>query len=252
MWGQKADLLKLKFWRKILCDQFDSSLTPFLGSDDVFMMLRIILIIPSLVELSKNILFTYLQREFIDWRDFLIVNWTLYWAKRVGRVLCSSCAPLFRSVVEDIITSCLISLRKYSLLRKRRSLSIDDTTNSGSRIKQDYALNLSILLSAGKENNNDPPSKCDWSGASSNLKSGSHPTLRIVVFGLAIVATMIVNGRKFFVTRHQRGWESRMQPHHRRNTHLSFYESVWLGLHTKVGGSSLLKLSITTTSIAKK
>lgn len=28
--------------------------------------------------------------------------------------------------------------------------------NSRPRIRQDYALNLSILLSAGKENNNDP------------------------------------------------------------------------------------------------
>lgn len=63
--------------------------------------------------------------------------------------------------------------------------------NSRPRIRQDYALNLSILLSAGKENNNDPLSNGEWSGESSNLKSGFLMGLRIVVFGLAIAVSSV-------------------------------------------------------------
>jgi len=36
-------------------------------------------------------------------------------------------------------------------------------------MKQDYPLNLSILLSGGKETNRDSLSNCEWSGRSSGL-----------------------------------------------------------------------------------
>ena len=39
------------------------------------------------------------------------------------------------------------------------------------QIRQDYPLNLSILISGGKETNKDSPSNGEWSGMSSNLKS---------------------------------------------------------------------------------
>ena len=60
------------------------------------------------------------------------------------------------------------------------------------------------------------------------------------------------NKIKFFGTRHQRGWESRIFLLFSINTHFTFIESVWLGLHTKLGGSSLLKLNITRWPIAKE
>ena len=41
------------------------------------------------------------------------------------------------------------------------------------QIRWDYPLNLSISISGGKETNKDSPSNCEWSGKSSNLKSGS-------------------------------------------------------------------------------
>jgi len=52
-------------------------------------------------------------------------------------------------------------------------------------IKWEYALNLSILFSAGKESNRDPPSNGEWRGESSNLKSGRGPRPRIVVLRVA-------------------------------------------------------------------
>lgn len=41
------------------------------------------------------------------------------------------------------------------------------------QIRWDYPLNLSISISGGKETNKDSLSNCEWSGKSSNLKSGS-------------------------------------------------------------------------------
>ena len=41
----------------------------------------------------------------------------------------------------------------------------------GPPISQDYPLNLSILLSGGKETNQDSPSNGEWSGKSSDFKS---------------------------------------------------------------------------------
>lgn len=53
------------------------------------------------------------------------------------------------------------------------------------QIKHDYPLNLSILISGGKETNWDVLSNGEWSGQSSNLKSArAYDPCRIVVFGL--------------------------------------------------------------------
>jgi hypothetical protein len=47
-------------------------------------------------------------------------------------------------------------------------------------MKQDYPLNLSILLSGGKETNKDALSNGEWSGQSSTWKSDSQAGFRIV------------------------------------------------------------------------
>jgi len=48
-------------------------------------------------------------------------------------------------------------------------------------MKRDYPLNLSILLSGGKETNRDSPSNGEWSGKSSNWKSVSQTGRRVVI-----------------------------------------------------------------------
>ena len=51
------------------------------------------------------------------------------------------------------------------------------------QIKWEYPLNLSILISGGKETNKDSLSNGEWSGKSSNLKSSTWESRWIVVFG---------------------------------------------------------------------
>ena len=67
-------------------------------------------------------------------------------------------------------------------------------------------MNLSILLTGGKETNKDSLSSGERSGKSSNLKSErAHCPLRIVVFGSMVTESVADVGYKFFGTRHQRG-----------------------------------------------
>jgi len=47
----------------------------------------------------------------------------------------------------------------------------DEHNHHWPQIRQDYPLNLSILISGGKETNKDSLSNGEWSGISSNLKS---------------------------------------------------------------------------------
>ena len=75
-----------------------------------------------------------------------------------------------------------------------------------SQMKQEDPLNLSILLRGGKETNKDSPSNGEWSGNSSNLKS-HRVTYANCNFEKRIRRW---SGYKFFGTRHQRGWESRI------------------------------------------
>ena len=75
------------------------------------------------------------------------------------------------------------------------------------QIRQDYPLNLSILISGGQETNKDSPSNGEWSGKSSNLKS-------------LLLATANCSLEKRFQdgysvlklpgTAHQGGWQSRL------------------------------------------
>ena len=51
------------------------------------------------------------------------------------------------------------------------------------QIKWEYPLNLSILISGGKETNKDFLSNGEWRGKSSNLKSDAWEGIWIVVFG---------------------------------------------------------------------
>ena len=73
------------------------------------------------------------------------------------------------------------------------------------QIKQDYPLNLSISISGGKETNRDCLSNGEWSGKSSNLKSGSFwgPSCNLkMVFWCWCRHMSLGTGR-------HRGWDSR-------------------------------------------
>ena len=74
------------------------------------------------------------------------------------------------------------------------------------QIRQDYPLNLSILISGGKETNKDSLSNGEWSGTSSNLKSPLLATANCSLEkrfqgGCAVL--------KLLGTAHRRGWQSR-------------------------------------------
>lgn len=59
------------------------------------------------------------------------------------------------------------------------------------QIKRDYPLNLSILISGGRESNCDSLSSGERSGKSSDLKSGPGIRVRIVAFGCTIAVVLI-------------------------------------------------------------
>ena len=60
---------------------------------------------------------------------------------------------------------------RYPSGRKRRTKAAAACFLPWPQIRQGYPLNLSILISGGKETNKDSPSNGEWSGISSNLKS---------------------------------------------------------------------------------
>ena len=55
--------------------------------------------------------------------------------------------------------------------RTKQKHTLSSSFGIGPPIRQDYPLNLSILISGGKETNQDSPSNCEWSGRSSDWKS---------------------------------------------------------------------------------
>ena len=59
------------------------------------------------------------------------------------------------------------------------------------QIGQDYPLNLSILISGGKETNRDSPSSGERSGNSSSFKSGVHRAFRIVAFRAPVAGSIV-------------------------------------------------------------
>lgn len=87
-----------------------------------------------------------------------------------------------------------------------RSVFIDrQVINFWPQIRQDYPLNLSILISGGRETNKDSLSNGEWSGKSSNLKSlvetPANCSLENCFRNRALP--------KFLGKGHRRGWESR-------------------------------------------
>ena len=74
------------------------------------------------------------------------------------------------------------------------------------QIRRDYPLNLSILISGGKETNKDSPSNGEWSGTSSNLKS---PLLAAANCSLEERFQGECAVLKLLGTAHRRGWQSR-------------------------------------------
>ena len=65
----------------------------------------------------------------------------------------------------------------------------NDKYHDRPQIKWEYPLNLSILISGGKETNKDFLSNGEWRGKSSNLKSITWESNRIVVFWICILGT---------------------------------------------------------------
>ncbi len=75
------------------------------------------------------------------------------------------------------------------------------------QIKQDYPLNLSILISGGKETNKDSLSNGEWSGNGSSLKS-----LLLATANCSLEKRFPGGSTlpKLLGTAHQRGWQSRL------------------------------------------
>ena len=116
------------------------------------------------------------------------------------------------------------------------------------QIRQDYPLNLSILISGGKETNKDSLSNGEWSGNSSNLKSPGATLANCSLEKRFLCRTL----SKFFGTRHQRGWESRIWRRVSYALRGVFEESGCLGMQPKMGGKFHLKLNTGTRPIANK
>ena len=118
-----------------------------------------------------------------------------------------------------------------------------------SQIRQDYPLNLSISVSGGKETNKDSRSNGEWTGNSSNLKSGPLARIRIVVWRGAILGAWCA----------QVSWNGPSQrvriPFGR--THClrirgTLEESSCLGMQLKSGGKLHPRLNIGKRPIANK
>ena len=74
------------------------------------------------------------------------------------------------------------------------------------QIRRDYPLNLSILISGGKETNKDSPSNGEWSGNSSSLKSPLLATANCSLEKRFQAGCFVL---KLPGTAHRRGWQSR-------------------------------------------
>ena len=72
------------------------------------------------------------------------------------------------------------------------------------QIRQDYLLNLSILLTRGRETNNDSSSNGEWRGNSSNLKSPLFSTANCSFEKYFPDESTLC---KFLGTAHHRGWQ---------------------------------------------
>ena len=75
------------------------------------------------------------------------------------------------------------------------------------QIRQDYPLNLSILISGGKETNKDSLSNGEWSGNGSSLKSLLLATANCSLEKRFPGGSILP---KLLGTAHQRGWQSRL------------------------------------------
>ena len=121
-------------------------------------------------------------------------------------------------------------------------------SDSESQIRRDHPLNLSILISGGKETNKDSPSNGERSGNSSSLKSLA-VTVRELWPGEAAVPGLLLSKLTWKGTSERvrapcatpTGWATTV-----------FGESGCLGMQPKVGGKLHLKLNTGTRPIANK
>ena len=116
------------------------------------------------------------------------------------------------------------------------------------QIREDYPVNLRILISGGKETNKDSASNSEWSGNSPSLKS---PLLATANCSLKKCLQTGCTVLKLLGTTHHSGWQSRIR-HIVHQPRGALYESGCLETHLKMGGKLLLKLNIGMRPIANK
>ena len=117
-------------------------------------------------------------------------------------LMCVQLVPLNRRL--NLLLSfwqCNITLAYFFSLEKK-------TQHHWPQIRQDYPLNLSILISGGKETNKDSLSNGEWSGNSSSLKSLLLATANCSLWKYCQGKVRVL---KLLGTARHRGWEPRVR-----------------------------------------
>ena len=119
------------------------------------------------------------------------------------------------------------------------------------QIKQGYPLNLSILISGGKETNQDSPSNGEWNGISANLKSGFLSEARVVIYGVYI--TVVSSTLKcYWNILPERVIAPFLEMSRNGNMCCALWESGCLGLQPKMRVKSHVTLNTDERPIANK
>jgi hypothetical protein len=102
------------------------------------------------------------------------------------------------------------------------------------QIRQVYPVNLSILMTGGKETNQDVRSSSERSGLSSNLKSGGPRIFRIVVLR-SVIAGHASTGTSPLKRGRRGGRDPRIRPRCREPTALTFRRVGLFGNAARIG-----------------
>ena len=114
----------------------------------------------------------------------------------------------------DVRAACSLNRRLNSLLsfwqcfKSLLPFSKEKPQHHWPQIRQDYPLNLSILISGGKETNKDSLSNGEWSGNSSSLKSLLLATANCSLWKYCQGKEGVL---KLLGTARRRGWEPRVR-----------------------------------------
>jgi hypothetical protein len=123
-----------------------------------------------------------------------------------------------------------------SLERPIRDLARNQIVRSPPQpqIRQVYPVNLSILMTGGKETNQDVRSSSERSGLSSNLKSGGPRIFRIVVLR-SVIAGHASTGTSPLKRGRRGGRDPRIRPRCREPTALTFRRVGLFGNAARIG-----------------